>query len=125
MSKLKYLQKFKYIITNLSIIMEEVEQLINEETNLKIQKKIYKENMKILEAMCKGENLNFNEIKKKYINIQSEIKEETKDVPHEKLLDIITVNDNTYYYENIPNGSVYNDKLEKVGSYNNGKINLS
>jgi len=125
MSKLKYLQKFKYIITNLSLIMEEVEQLINEEANLKIQKKIYKENIKILEAMCKGENLNFNEIKKKYINIQSENKEETKDIPHEKLLDIITMNDNTYYYENIPNGSVYNDKLEKVGSYNNGKINLS
>ena len=39
MSKLKYLQKFKYIITNLSLIMEEVEQLINEEANLKIQKK--------------------------------------------------------------------------------------
>jgi septum formation inhibitor-activating ATPase MinD len=122
MSKLKYLQKFKYIIDNLSNIMEDVEQLINDESMLKMQKKIYKENLKILEKMCKGENLNFDEIKKKYLNtkiIEESIVPKTNDI-----LDVINIGNTIYFYENKPNGIVYNQESQKVGSWVNNNISF-
>ena len=124
MSKLKYLQKFKYILHNLAMIMEDIEKLVREETTIKIQKKLYKENMKILLTMCQGENLDFDKIKKKYITNINPITINTVE-NKENILDIITIDGNSYYYQNSENGCVYNDQLVKVGTYSDGYIHLS
>ena len=84
------------------------------------------EKINFLRIICEGEGLIFNELKNKYLNEKEKkcIKEQvnTIDVSNENLLDIIEINDKTYFYENKENGIIYDRNTNNpVGIITNGK----
>ena len=69
---------------------------------------------KLLLDICKGEQLDFNYLKEKYIK--------NKNTDTDKIiLEKITYNNSIYYYENKENGKVYDNSSNVVGYYN-GKL---
>ena len=84
------------------------------------------EKIKLLKDICDGENLNFNELKHKYLNEKEKkyIKEkvETLKILNESLLDTFESNGHTYFYENKEEGIIYDKKTNKpVGIIKNGE----
>ena len=84
------------------------------------------EKINFLRIICEGEGLIFNELKNKYLNEKEKkcIKEQvnTIDVSNENLLDIIEINDKTYFYENKENGIIYDRNTNNpVGIITNGE----
>lgn len=84
------------------------------------------EKIKLLKDICDGENLNFNELKHKYLNEKEKkyIKEKVNifEVSNENLLDIFECNGETYFYENKEKGIIYDKKTNKsVGIIKNGE----
>lgn len=84
------------------------------------------EKIKLLKDICDGENLNFNELKHKYLNEKEKkyIKEKINifEVSNESLLDTFESNGETYFYENKEKGIIYDKKSNKpVGIIKNGE----
>ena len=84
------------------------------------------EKIKLLKDICDGENLNFNELKHKYLNEKEKkyIKEKINifEVSNESLLDTFESNGETYFYENKEKGIIYDKKTNKhVGIIKNGE----
>ena len=84
------------------------------------------EKIKLLKDICNGENLNFDELKHKYLNEKEKkyIKEkvETFKVSNESLLDTFESNGHTYFYENKEDGIIYHKNTNKsVGIIKNGE----
>ena len=84
------------------------------------------EKIKLLKDICNGENLNFDELKHKYLNEKEKkyIKEkvETFKVSNESLLDTFESNGETYFYENKEDGIIYDKNTNKpVGVIKNGE----
>lgn len=84
------------------------------------------EKINFLKIICDGEELNFNELKNKYLNEKEKkfIKEQVNiiDISNENLLDIIEINDQIYFYENKEKGIIYDKKTNKsVGIITNGE----
>ena len=84
------------------------------------------EKINFLKIICDGEELNFNELKNKYLNEKEKkfIKEQVNiiDVSNENLLDTIEINDQIYFYENKEKGIIYDKKTNKpVGRITNGE----
>jgi hypothetical protein len=84
------------------------------------------EKIKLLKDICDGENLNFNELKHKYLNEKEKkyIKEKINifEVSNESLLDTFERNGETYFYENKEKGIIYDKKTNKhVGIIKNGE----
>lgn len=85
------------------------------------------EKINFLKIICDGEEeLNFNELKNKYLNEKEQkfIKEQVNiiDISNENLLDIIEINDQIYFYENKEKGIIYDKKTNKsVGIITNGE----
>jgi hypothetical protein len=84
------------------------------------------EKIKLLKDICDGENLNFNELKHKYLNEKEKkyIKEKVNifEVSNEHLLDTFERNGETYFYENKEKGIIYDKKTNKhVGIIKNGE----
>ena len=82
--------------------------------------------IKLLKDICDGENLNFDELKHKYLNEKEKkyIKEkvDTFKVLNESLLDTFESNGHTYFYENKEEGIIYDKKTNKsVGIIKNGE----
>jgi hypothetical protein len=101
--------------------------------NLKEIKQEYQQNMidekiKFLLAICNGENLDFNEMKIKYLkprelgNLNIDDSTRGSFSIDDNLLDKIRINDEDYYYESVNNGIVYNANNQPVGLYKNGAI---
>jgi hypothetical protein len=84
------------------------------------------EKIKLLKDICDGENLNFDELKHKYLNEKEKkyIKEKIDiiKVSTESLLDTFENNGHTYFYENKEDGIIYDKKTNKsVGIIKNGE----
>jgi len=84
------------------------------------------EKINFLKIICDGEELNFNELKNKYLNEKEKkfIKEQVNiiDVSNENLLDTIEINNQVYFYENKEKGIIYDKKTNKpVGRITNGE----
>ena len=92
------------------------------------QQNIIDEKIKLLVAICNGENLNIKEMKQKYLkpneleNIEPCKIENNNNYIDDNILDKITVNDRDYYVETSKNNIVYNVDNEPVGIYKNGTI---
>lgn len=92
------------------------------------QKNVIDEKVKLLIAICAGENLDFDQIKGKYLktkelfqsNYDPYIPVET--LIEEDLLDKIVLNEKEYYYENKEKGIVYDVDSKIVGILKNSKI---
>jgi len=84
------------------------------------------EKINFLKIICDGEELNFNELKNKYLNEKEKkfIKEQVNiiDVSNENLLDTIEINNQVYFYENKEKGIIYDKKTNKpVGRITNSE----
>ena len=119
MKKLTELKEFE---TKINQNIEQIDLLLQESIS-KIRTE-YKQNLyEIIMEICINENLDFETIKNKYLRpkeIDKKVEESDED-----LLDKIIINNIEYYYEPKENGLVYDNKLNKVGVYENGSIKLN
>ncbi len=92
----------------------------------KSQKEHLKQMNKLIENIAKGEKLDLQMLKSKYLNNEEEVEldpiAETED---ENFLDKIIINGVEYFYENKSDGKVYNKKSQVVGIYKNNKVLLT
>ncbi len=112
-------------------VMCSLDDIIQE--NIIAIKKEYKnnvreENYKLLLNICKGENLDFNVLQRKYLKTndlpetQTNTTNDSVDTVSDTILNKITINGNDYYYEPKENGIVYNSESIQVGIFSDGKI---
>ena len=73
--------------------------------------------------ICINEKLDFETIKDKYLK-PKELDKKIEEI-EEDLLDKIIIDNNEYYYEQKEKGLVYDNKLNKVGIFENGTIKLN
>jgi hypothetical protein len=123
---MKNLKGLKLLHENVMCTLDDVIQ-----ENILLIKKEYKnnvkeENYKLLLNICKGENLDFNVLQRKYLKtnelpeISSNINNETETIS-DTILNKITIDGNDYYYEDKENGIIYNTDSVQVGVFSNGK----
>ena len=124
---MKNLKGLKLLHENVMCTLDDVIQ-----ENILLIKKEYKnnvkeENYKLLLNICKGENLDFSVLQRKYLKtndlpeMSTNVNNET-DTISDTILNKITINGNDYYYEPKENGIVYNSDSVQVGIFSNGKI---
>jgi hypothetical protein len=123
MTKLKGLKQLNNIfskhITELETDFQEHLYKIKEEYN----SNLINEKIKLLLEICNGENLNFEMIKKKYLNARHINKYLIDNISDDnQLLDKIIINDIEYYYENKLNGNIYDNKSKIVGFFMNNEF---
>lgn len=119
------------IIKSNSILVEAYTEISEE---LKKLKKVYEdelaeEKIKLIEKICKGENLVEKDIKNKYLT-EKEIKKikiqpDSPDLANDELLDTITIEGKIYYYEQKEKGIIYDSNSKSVGIYKNGLFNIN
>lgn len=125
---MKNLKGLKLLQENVMCSLDDVIQ-----ENIIAIKKEYKnnvkeENYKLLLNICKGENLDFNVLQKKYLKTNdlpethANTINDSVDTISDTILNKITINGNDYYYEHKENGIVYNSDSVQVGVFLNGKI---
>ena len=90
----------------------------------------FEEKIKLIEQICKGENLNVKEIKNKYLSDKEKKKiiepiNDVIEIKSDDLLDTIKIDNKTFYYENKDKGNIYNSDRKSVGIYKDGKFILS
>lgn len=101
-------------------VKDSIKHIKKECNNLLVDEKI-----KLLKIICEGEDLDFNEMKNKYISEKEKklIKEQSdiSEISIENLLDTVEINGITYFYENKEKGIIYDSKSKVVGVVKNGK----
>ena len=123
---MKNLKGLKLLHENVMCTLDDVIQ-----ENILLIKKEYKnnvkeENYKLLLNICKGENLDFNVLQRKYLKTNdlpemiTNINNETETIS-DTILNKITIDGNDYYYEDKENGIIYNTDSVQVGVFSNGK----
>jgi hypothetical protein len=126
MKKLKSLKNFN---NTLEEVLDEIKNVSKIQTNnikKEYQRKIFEERLQLISEIAQGENLNELELKEKYLYNK---KKKKKSVSKPKVIDseisllnVLSYNNEDYYYEDKYNGNVFNTKSEKVGVYMEGKI---
>ncbi len=96
------------------------------------QQNVTEEKIRLLIAICNGEDLDFDKIKTKYLKSKEldHVSEEDAEKPNnieeeEDLLDRIEINGKQYYYEAKEKGIVYDENSKAVGVFKNGKVVLN
>ena len=116
MKKLKQLKE----LTNLTEEYQKELESIIKKIKKKFQKKILKERLKLISEISKGEGLDEEKMKEKYLHYDYKINTKEKIVNDQNnnmvdLLSYINIDGEDYYYEEKINGNVYNKKSKKVG----------
>jgi hypothetical protein len=96
--------------------------------NKKTQKEHLKQMTKLIESIAKGEKLDVQMLKNKYLTceeINLETITETETEEDDTLLDKTIIKGAEYFYENKPDGKVYNNKSQIVGIFKDNKVNLT
>lgn len=108
---------------------ESIESLVGDykkKINKEFQQLLIEEKNILLLKVAEGENLNINDLKKKYLKSKEilSIEEAKLKVPEEseELLDKIIINEEIYYFENKEKGKVFNINNNEVGIMKNGSI---
>ncbi len=92
----------------------------------KTNKEYLKQINKLIENIAKGENLDVQMLKTKYLkNEEIDLENVIEYDENDNLLDKIIINGSEYFYENKPDGKVYNNKSQIVGTFKNNKVNFS
>ena len=98
---------------------------------LEYQQNVSEEKVRLLIAICNGENLDFDKIKTKYLKLKelNHVSEEElikeNEIEEEDLLDKIEISGKQYYYEAKEKGIVYDLNSKPVGVFKNGKVILN
>ena len=93
------------------------------------QKIVLESNSKLISEIAKGENLDEIKLIEKYLKkskikqVESTAEDSTESV--NELLNHISLDGKDYYYEDKPNGQVFNTKGNNVGEYKCGQIKLT
>lgn len=101
--------------------LHEIIKINIKKTNKEHKDKILRVRLNLIEEICKGENLNLEEIKMKYLKDTSK-QNKNYFVSHndEDILDTIEINKKQYYYENKEKGNIYDKEKNIVGSFRGG-----
>jgi hypothetical protein len=118
----KELKKLQCNFIDIATKYDEEFTVARKTTMHEIETLLLNEKILLLEAICKDNNMDINICKQKYlnINIQPKIKETKTNV----ILSTTILNGKKYYYENIKDGKVYNEKSEYIGNMTNGIIQM-
>lgn len=130
MKKIKGLNNIKNIVSDISIDLEN--KISNEIKEIKndCAKMIAEEKIKLLSNICEHLNLNFDELKVKFLKpkelnlILIETTENISENDNESILYSTILNDVKYYYEQKEKGNVYDTNSQIVGIIKNGQILL-
>jgi len=107
-------------IQNLDLIINQyIKKIKKEYSDILIEEK-----NKLLLKIAEGENLDINSLKSKYLkskelSYDEKLSDSTVIEEPEALLEKITVDGITYYYENKEKGKVFDDKTKEIGIYKN------
>jgi hypothetical protein len=92
----------------------------------KIKKEYIEQKYKLLLKISEDENLNFNDLKKKYLTSKElailENNTVTNNEENEVILNKIEIDNNTYYYEQKENGKIYDKFSLHIGYYKNNEF---
>ena len=125
-------ETLKEMHPKINSLLGEIDAVIKEDSK-KIKKEFLNNlsdvRINLLKEICDGENLNFQEIKNKYLT-DKEIKNiidisDTKEVINEPLLDTVLINGKTYFFENKDKGIIFDSKSKPVGVFKNGVHTLT
>ena len=93
------------------------------------QELLIKEKNKLLSNIAEGEQLNINDLKKKYLKSKEITSSDEVILPiiyeNEELLDKIVIDEEIYYFENKDKGKVFDVSNIEVGIFKNGSIILN
>ena len=93
------------------------------------QELLIKEKNKLLLNVAEGENLNIDDLKKKYLKSKEITSTDEVILPityeNEELLDKIVIDEEIYYFENKDKGKVFDVSNIEVGIFKNGSIILN
>jgi hypothetical protein len=128
MKKIKGLKELHYDFVEIINQLDDKLQYNLKKIKKEYQKNVTEEKVKLLIAICNGENLDFDQIKGKYLKAK-ELSQSNYD-PHipeevpieEDLLDKVEIDGKEYYYENKEKGIVYDMDTKIVGIFKGGKI---
>ena len=129
MRKLKELKGIHNIfVDSITELDSKIQQQLKK-IKLEYQRNVAEEKIKLLLAVCNGEDLDFDSIKNKYLkskdlNNFSEEEPLKESILEEELLDKINISGKEYYYEAKEKGLVYDLNSKLVGMFKNGKIFL-
>jgi hypothetical protein len=116
---------YSTFVSNINKLDAELQEHIKK---IKIEHKenLNSEKKKLLIDIAKGENLDYNKLKKLYLIKNSDNEKLCSDSDNEsELLNKIVLNDIDYYYENKNDGKIYNTNSEEVGVYKNNQFILN
>jgi len=124
---MKTIETLKEIYPKINSLLGEIDTVIKEDSK-KVKKEIINNITEIkinfLKEICEGEELNFHELKHKYLT-EKERKNvldtsELKEIINEVLLDTVIINNKNYFFENKEKGIIFDSKSKPVGIYKNG-----
>ena len=125
MKKLKSLKKLDH---SLEDILEEAKKVSKIQINnikKEYQRKIFEERLQIITEIAQGEGIDELLLKNKYLyNKKLKNHVEKKNIVNSEtsLLNVLTHDNEDYYYEDKEGGNVFNTKSENVGLYIEGDI---
>jgi hypothetical protein len=129
--KVKEVLKDMYANTNSALgeIDNSIKDMIDKIKKASNEEK-FEEKIKLIEEICKGENLNLKDMKNKYLSDKEKKKiiepiNNNIEIKNDELLDMIKIDNKTFYYENKDKGIIYNSDRKSVGIYRDGKFILS
>jgi NifB/MoaA-like Fe-S oxidoreductase len=129
--KVKEILKDMYSSTNSALgeIDNSIKDIIDKIKKASNDEK-FEEKIKLIEQICKGENLNLKDMKNKYLSDKEKKKiieptNEVIELKNDDLLDMIKIDNKTFYYENKEKGTIYNSERKSVGIFKDGKFILS
>lgn len=128
MKKIKELHNIDNIVTELTDNFAIKMAIQSKKIKTEVAKIIAEEKIKLLVTICNDYNLNFDEIKEKYLKPKelNQISIETTEIltedPNEMLLDKEIIDGVDYFYEKKEKGNIYDSKLNIVGIYKNDQL---
>ena len=125
MKKLKLKEIYDVFVDSTNTLASNLQMKLDE-IKLEYQQNIVEEKIKLLLLICKNENLNFDDIKTKYLKPKelNQVQTQTSDntSTEEAIMDSIEMNGMKYYYEAKNDSIVYDTNSKQVGTYKNGTI---
>ena len=124
---MKKLKKLKKTVELIDEYTKEVKAEL-EKVKKEYQKNVLESNSKLISEIAKGENLDELKLIEKYLKkskvkqVDTVVEDSTESVS--ELLNHISLDGNDYYYEDKPNGKVFDTKGSNVGEYKCGQIKL-
>tara|TARA_B100001093_G_C26632048_1_gene929326 strand:- start:423 stop:803 length:381 start_codon:yes stop_codon:yes gene_type:complete len=125
MKKLKHLKKINNILDEMMLELKKESEKLKKE----YQRQLIVSNTELLNRIAEGENLDIVHLLDKYMDGKTLKKSDEKSneliEESNELLSHMMHKGKDYFFEDIENGKVYDDKSNHVGVFNLGKIKFN